>query len=262
MGKLHFRNWLLNEVADFGFDRSRPAFDRNAGEKPIYPFRLEYIRKVLRSHKVGNKEAHEGFMNHVHWGSGFGAIRVNFTPFGGLRASIRRESVDAQGQAIWLCKKVIFVNDYYLKYPDALAMDILKDVELIDKEAIEVGVSNYRNLESLTRRLATYLDRKMIQRILMYEGIREVRADREYIIHWGCTGMGRQRQDQKRLDQFQIVVRYDEETGLIQVVGQEVGSPIQSYNWSADPSEFIEYFSPTQESVEICDSILTHLNVY
>lgn len=261
MEKLNFTAWLA-EVADFGFDHTRPPINRNSGNDPVYPFRLQYIIEQLRKHKVGKKHAHEGFLTDAHWGDGFGAVRVNFTPAGGLRASIQRSSIDSQGKSVWICKRVVEINQYLLKFPDALISEIIDAAREIDREDIEVGVTNFKNLEHLTTRLSNYLDRKMTQTIFIYEGIREVKADREYIIHWGVTGMGVQRQDQQRLDQYQVVVKYDEETGLIKIASLEVGGPIQGHRWQVDPCDFLEFFSPSQPISEICDSVLVHVNSY
>lgn len=261
MEKLCFRDWLL-EMADFGFDNSRPPFNRNSGNDPVYPFKLQYVIDQLRKHPVGKKTAHEGFLSDAHWGDGFGAIRVNFTPAGGLRASVQRLTSDSQGKAVWICKRVVEINQYKLRFPDALVSELIDAAREIDREDIEVGVTNFKNLEFLTKRLSNYLDRKMTQTIFIYEGIREVKADREYIIHWGVTGMGVQRQDQQRLDQYQVVVKYNEDTGLITIASLEVGGPIQGHKWQVDPCDFFELFSPSQPLSEICDSVLVHVNSY
>jgi hypothetical protein len=260
MEKLRFRQWL--EFANFGFDRPKPPYDPNSGNKPVYELQLDYVNRQLRKSSIGNKMANETMNSGVFWGDGFGAIRVNFTPYGGVRCSIQRQSVDAKGESVWICKKVIDINDYYCKYPDALVVKILDEAKEVDRGDVEVGVTDFTSLEALTKRVGSYIERKMSQRIFQYEGILETKPDREYIVHWGVTGMGVQRRDQHRVDQYQIIIRYEESTGMITIGSVEVDSPIKSHNWQLEPCSFFEFFSPSQSVQEICDSILVHVDNY
>ena len=74
--------------------------------------------------------------------------------------------------------------------------------------------------------------------------------------------MGVQRQGQKRLDQLQVEVKYIPENGYIKVAINELGSRIRSYKWQIDPSQYCEYYMPTQPQEEIIGTLVSLLNSY
>ena len=181
---------------------------------------------------------------------------------GGVRVVLRKLIHDLQGDPRWVCKKVIEVKNMYDQYPDKLIFQLQESLTHIDSEGLDAANGDYQNLERLVLRMASELRRKTTQKIFIYEGIRVLKQDHNYIIHFGVTGMGRQRQDQKRLDQFAVQVEYSKKTGLIKIAGNELGDQISKHRWIYDPSEFIEYFSPHQKEEDINQAILTHFNCY
>jgi hypothetical protein len=259
-----FRTWL-NEWADFGLDRlpRGKVLDRpDTEEKPLQPLNIEYVCNYLGKHKLGVKEAYEPYFGELQWGTGPGAIKLVFGPWRGLRAVIRRESIDIKGQKKWLCKKVLEVRNYYDKHEDTLTQNLLKLLEEVDKGQIEAPDKDFNGLERLVLHMSHELRRNTSQRIFIYEGIRRIVTNEHYIIHFGCTGMGVQRLGQKRLDQLQLEVRHDKESGFIKVTLQEIGDKITSHGWKIDPPQFTEYYSPAQPREEIIGTVLSLLNSY
>lgn len=259
---MRFSNWL-KEWADFGLDNnSKDSPLEHPSEDPILRLNVEYVIRDLKRHNLGIHEAKEGFYGECQWGTEPGAIKVNFGPYGGLRATIRKLTTDADGDKMWVCKEVIMVKNYFDHNPDALIAKLHERLENYDQQNIDSPKKDWNKLEDFVLKLAPYLKNNTTQKPLFFEGIRRIKQNEHYIIHFGCKGAGVQRQDQKRLDQFQIEVTYDKKGGFIKVVGQELGDRIRSHRWSVDPSEFIEYFMPSQPEKEIMECVLVHLNSY
>ena len=258
-----FNTWL--EFADFGLDISkRPTDPEMANEdQPLQPINVEYIIKSLKGKVLGEKYTiPNDFFGELQWGDNDGAIRLEFTPLGGVRVVLRKLTHNLEGDPIWICKKVIEVKHFFDEHPDSLTFKLQEAVAAIDQEDIDAPDKDFKNLEKLTIRLAGHLRRNTTQKIFMYEGIRVIKENKNYIIHFGVTGMGVQARGQKRLDKFCVQVEHSSKTGLIKIVGNELGDRIDKHRWIYEPSDFIEYFAPGQKEEEINNAILAHLNCY
>lgn len=266
MNKYSFKDWLSNklyEYADFGFDLQNKDVPKNLeDENPEVRLNIEYVCDQLSRTNLGIKEALDTYFGEVQWGNNIGAVKVVFGPYGGLRAAIKKLCVDLKGEEKWVCKKVVEVKEKYDRNADSLIQNILKIAEIVDRQQIDAPDANFKQLENLVLHMASVLRRTNKQKILIYEGIKKIKENEHYIIHFGCTGMGVQRQDQKRLDQFQVVVRYFPQEGYISVNGQELGDKIKSHKWIVEPAEFTEFYMPHQPKDEIIETILIHLNSY
>lgn len=265
MNKYSFNNWIqkrINEYADFGFISKGPRIQLASPDsnEPFKSVNVDTVCRQLRNINIGIKEAVDTFPCEVQWGDDVGAIKLFFYPYGGLRCSIRRLGVDMQGENVWVCKKVIPITEKYDENQDTLIFDLRERLETIDKEGINGPSGEYTKLETLVLHLASALNIIEKHKILMYEGIRKVKENRHYIIHFGCMGMGVQAMGQRRLDQFQIDVRYIENKGCILINGQDVGDSIKSHRWITQPADIMEYFFPSQPEKEIIECIQTHLS--
>ena len=254
---------LLNEYADFGLDLvKKQGRDEDQGDDPIQSLNVEYVIKSLIK-PIGNKNPKSSFFGEVQWGEQDGAIKLNFSPFGGIRVSLRKLTHDLSGEPTWICKKVIEVRHFFDEHPDKLTFKIEENINEMDQQNIDAPLQDFDNLERLVIRIASELKRNTTQRIFIYEGIRRIEENYKYIIHFGVTGHGVQRVGgQKRLDQFAIHVEYSKNTGLIKITGTELGDRIDKHRWQYDPSHFIEYFSPSQKEDEITSAILACFNSY
>lgn len=250
----------FNEWADFGFTRpdeyKKPI---DSDDKLTYSYHIEQIIKELRKAGMGIKEAKQNdFSSEVNWGEGPGALNVIIRPFGGLRASLRRQTYDLNGMATWVTHKVIEIDDK--SNYENITEEIIENLRIIDKENIPAPKSSCYNLEKLVIKIAEGINRHSKQKIMMYEAIRILRPQRDYIIHYGVKGMGRQAEGQKRVDQIQIQVKFDEFTGLITVCANEIGDKIGKHSWKFYPSELIEKFTPTQDPKIIIDCMIVSIS--
>jgi hypothetical protein len=265
MKKYSFSNWIqkrINEYADYGFASKAKRIDLAVKDsnEPFKHVNVDTVCRQLRNINIGIKESVDSFPMEVQWGNDTGAIKLFFYPYGGLRCSIRRLGVDMQGENVWVCKKVIPITQKYDENQDTLIFDLREKLEHIDKEGIDGPSGQYNKLETLVLHLASALNKTEKHKILMYEGIRRIKENRHYIIHFGCMGMGVQAMGQHRLDQFQVDVRYIENRGCILINGQDVGDDIASHKWVTAPADIMEYYFPSQPEKEIIDSIQAHLS--
>lgn len=263
MQDISFKQWFA-EYADFGLDMGKKLqrVIQPDDEKPLYPINLEYVTKDLLTQNLGTKKGKDVYFGEVQWGEGPGALKVTFGPFRGLNAVIRKQCTDLQGETRWICKKVLEVGNYYDKHADSLTVKILDLLKEVDTTNIEAPTNTYEGMERLVLHMASSLRRYTTQTILQYEGIRRLVENKHYIIHFACTGAGVQRQGQKRLDQLHVEMKYDQEGGYIKVAVNEIGDKIKAHKWQIDPSQYCEYYMPTQPQDEIIGTMVSLLNSY
>jgi hypothetical protein len=259
-----FKNWL--EYADFGLDITKMPKKESPTEKydtPIDRLNIGYVIKSLKDHKFGEKVSIvNDFFGELQWGRGDGALKLKFSPYGGVKASLSKLIHDQEGNPTWICKKVIEVNNLFDQHPDSLTFLLQDSLNEVDNEGLDAPSGSYDGFQRLVLNLASMLRRRTTQRIFIYEGIRMIKENEKYLIHFGITGYGRQRRGQKRLDQFAIHCTYDPKPGTILITGTELGDVIEKHRWIYDPSDFKEYFVPSQNEDEIIKAVLTMLNCY
>jgi hypothetical protein len=258
-----FKNWL--EYADFGLDVNKKPVDQEMKnqDKPLMPLNVEYVINALKKTVLGEKYViPNDFFGELQWGQQDGALRISFSNFGGNRVILRRLVHDLAGDPQWLCQKVIEVKNFYDDQPDKLTYEIREVLNKLDYEEVASPMREFEDMQRFVILLASDLRRKTSQKIFMYEGIRVLKENEKYLIHFGVTGNGVQRRGQKRLDQFAIHVEYHKNTGLVKITGTPLGDKIDKHRWIYDPSSFIEFFSPAQKGEIINNAVLAHFNCY
>ena len=58
-----------------------------------------------------------------------------------------------------------------------------------------------------------------------------------------------------RAEQFNIDLLWEPKRGLIRCWGYDIDSTTRQHSWKVQPSEWDEYFAPTQDTKEIVESI-------
>ncbi len=261
INKCSFKDWL--EYANYGMDVDKkksqsPEYD----ETPIKNLNIEYVVKDLQKNKLGLKEAINSFYGECQWGKQPGAIKLTFSPYAAARAVVRKLATDLKGESVWVCKKIIEVLNRFDKRPDTLSAIMWNVLKETDNGMIDAPYGQWDKLENLVLKLAHELRVRDHTGVLLFEGIRRLEENKHYIIHFGCKGMGVQRRGQQRLDQFQVECRYFPDNGYLKVTGNEIGDTIAKHDWKISPSQFSEYYMPSQPVEEILESVLVHLNSY
>jgi hypothetical protein len=244
----------FSEFVDYGFDPiGKNSKKEDKHDTPMPSHHLEYIISSLRKIGVGTKIAKkEDFHTNVTWGTGSGSLKVVITPFGGMRAVIRKQVPDLEGVPTWLCIKVYQIEDY--DNPDVAILQITKDLRQADKEGLPAP-GEFKNLEQFVTKLTKDINYYSRQSVLMFEGIRAVKPEYDYIIKYSLTGTGLQK-GQRRINQFQVEVKMDPKSGFLAVAGNEIGDNIASWSWQIEPSDFYEKFSPNQNKEEISRAVV------
>lgn len=266
MSDYTFKHWL--EYADFGLEvnsqnNKKTVRDDDEGEGPLHVLNIEYLTNVLKRNSIGSKwMVPNNFFGELQWGQQNGALRCSFGP-DKARATIRKLTHDLEGNPVWICKKVLEIKNLYDENPDTLAVMLQDTLNEMDQQGLDAGQADYKDMQRLVIRLASKLRSRTSQQIFMYEGIRMIEENKEYIIHWGVTGMGRQARGQFRVDQFAVHCKYESKSGLIHVTGTRIGGKLASYKWEYNqPSDFKESFVPGQGEEEIAHAVLVLFNTY
>lgn len=251
MNKYRFSKWL--EWADFGFRQDQaevPKNDPNTGI--IKPLDIEYIQRSLERIKRPGKQT-DRFFGEMQWGDTDGAVRLQFTPFGGVKCIIRKLTKNLQGESLWICKRVIEVRHLFDEQPDKLTSELDRIINEVSGENIDAPSNTFEDTERLVLHLASKL-RTARNDLFFYEGIRRTKENADYTIHFGLHGMGVQRRGQKRVDEFMVRVAYHQNEGYIQIIGQEIDGPTKRHDWAIDQAQWNEAYMPSQSSEEIIET--------
>lgn len=261
-----FKNWLLKEDI-FGFERinnqdSKPIQD----EYPINYINTETFINKLLEFPLNETRPFSNFSNHVQWGRHNGATQVIISPLGSFRATIRRLQTNLEGNQTWICKKVLPFKEKLhsnSRLDENLAYKIFEKVEKTNENQLESAIENYSNLENLVIQISKECQKDyIIPKILIFMGIKEIKHNENYIIHFECKGQGVEAPSSARVEAFLVDMTYNPKTGLIRSTGYEVQSPIKGHKWIPQPSEWDEYFSPAQPLSEIVGCVSGALHNY
>lgn len=259
-----FHKWLKTEAKDiFGFEKHITQKQQSQDENPIQPIEIPVVIEYLGQLSLPTKNPITRWENECQWGENTGAVKVSFSPFGSFKAVIHRKTVDLQGNPAWICKECISLVD--LKESEQSLTQILFDaVEKVDKMPLDTATDNFVEFENLILRVASRVKREC-PAVFLYEGVKKMNES-NYLIYFSARGAGTGRLGHAgrdtRLEEFIIDLSYNKKRGLIKCFGHDVTSPIRAHEWNARPSEWEEYFCPTQESDVIVGNIATFLSTY
>jgi hypothetical protein len=263
-----FKKWLvLKEGRDiFGFEKERPVTKKVVDERPIVPIDPDVLMDTMLETNLDGRKAFSDFHDQVQWGREPGAIQMVISPLGSFKSIVRKLHTNLKGESVWVCKKIIPYADILhanKKIDESLAADIFEQIEKVSKGDLEAPLNNYCKLDSLTIKVANYCRRKdIIPELFIFKGIRQVKKNENYLIYFEPRGQGVEAPGSARVEQFIINMSYNPETGMIKSFGHDVQSPIKGHVWYAQPSEWEEYFSPSQSPNEITEAIGAALSTY
>jgi hypothetical protein len=210
-------------------------------------------------HKLGFKDPTVKFMNEIHWGTGPGSIRVLFGT--GLNIMLEKQTTDLIGTPRWITKKVYQLDQSgYGGHEDAIAHELLEQLEKIDQMPPDSPQHDYQELENLVCNIAGSM-RRTARSIFIFEGIKKL-ADNEYVIRMGVRAHGLELWDQRRVIENQTNVTYNPETGVIRMTNYNVASKTKGHEWRMTPSDTNWYFCPTQSREEITETICNAMHWY
>jgi hypothetical protein len=262
MGYVDFNNWVQGkDIFGFDKDRNRPQQDRTElDELPIDDVSSSVVMEYLGKMILPTREPLLEFDTQVRWGEGPGAIRVNLSPLGSFKAIIRKNINDLEGNPIWICKEVLPLIYRKHESEDNLSIDLFNHVQTIDEMPLDSPAGHFDNLEAFVGRLADRV-KKLAPPIFVFEGVKKM-TDNHYLIYMSCRGGGTGAPDNQRLNEFVINISFDPKRGILKNFGYNVQSSMRGYTWEIQPSEWEEYYTPTQKPDEIINATIAALSTY
>lgn len=260
---MNFTDWL-GEWADYGFDRDLDEPKDEDDQKPYDPISADIIiQELLSLGKIGTRQAHHTWQDVIEYGSNdVGTLAIDITPLGSFKVITRRKITTLQGESAWICKHVLSLNEH--NYADRnevpIAHKIYSTLEEIDNQLIEKAQANYPDFKKLSQML-TRNSSRLCPEGMFYKGVKEI-DENHVITYFEFRGGGVGGPDQSRIEQFNIHLYFDQKKGLIRSWGHDVSSTLSQHEWSLNPSEWDEYFAPTQNLKEIVSAIVGAFRTY
>lgn len=258
--EISFKKWI-NESRDlFGFEKiDNKVYQKVQDEYPINYINTENMMEELLRSPLNDTHPFSKFSNHIQWGRNNGATQVTISPLGSFRATIRRLQTNLEGNQVWICKKILPFKEVLhsnLRIDENLAHKIFSEIEECNENQLESAIGDYSNLENLMVQLVRECQKPSVMpKILIFLGVKEIKHNENYVIHFECKGHGLEAPTSARVEAFLIDMTYDPKTGIIRSTGYEVQSPTKGHKWTPQPSEWDEYFSPAQPNAEIIKCI-------
>ena len=225
-----FKNWLISEGKDiFGKSPDNVKVRHETEEGPIKPIDSGIIVESMMRRKLGDMEAFADFHDHIQWGKNTGAIQMVIRPLGSFKSIIRKLQEDLNGERVWVCKKVLPYKEL-LKASEAIDEDMADELFLKVEECwngeMEAPSGEYSGLERLAVKVAERCRSKEVKpEIMVFRGIRRIKMNEHYNIHFECSGHGLEAPGSMRLEQFSIDMHYDRRSGMIRSYGYGIQSP-------------------------------------
>lgn len=257
-----FNEWLSQRDI-FGFDKERQQKSpkNRESEHPIMPLKTEAVIKDLLRHNINNKAPTWDWEDTITWGNPIlgEAIQLDISPLGSLKIIIRKAGKNLMGEHVWLCKKIIPLPDESRGNEETIGESVIEDLIKFDLHT-ESPADAY-DLGKLAFSMANELKVHRPCRQMYFEKLIR-KSDNYFIITHNLSGQGVQAPDSMRVEQFQIELFFDKEVGLIRCFGHDVSSPTRQHEWRLQPSEWDEYFAPSQNKKEIIKAVLEALSTY
>lgn len=260
---MEFKRWF--EAVDiFGFDAqmSNTPADDNMLSKPIHQFDLELMMDLLAQKSVGLHEALQPFVSETQWGRETGAVKLEVDT--GLTFYIKRLGIDKVGNPRWITKKMFQLNRQgYGGLEDSVAQEVHGHIVNAFEQNVDSPRDDYSNddLENLTTHLYNKIKRTM-KDIFIPAGIKKV-TEYAYIISLDLRGHGLEAQDQRRIEQNQTMVSYDQEQGTIRIFNYNIESETgRHHRWELMENDLDIYFFPSQDREEISECLAIHFKYY
>jgi len=257
----NFKKFInLKEWADFGFGSrlKKPM----GGTKPIeghLPIDIihsgKILAEILSSSDIGQYVANPKFENLIEWGNDAGALQLHLTPLGSYKIIARRKLFDASGEENWICKKVFPLDEGYVNTKEEIyASNIHNFLVELNEEMIDSPNVQYKDFNKLSLKIFSNV-RKVYPSYCMFPVGMYKKNENYHKYVFEFRGHGVEAPSGLRAEQFNIDLLWDPKKGLIRCWGYDIDSTTRQHSWKVQPSEWDEWFSPTQEANDIIDCI-------
>ncbi len=272
---MQFKSYMKTEGAEiFGYEKEKVAeLLKNPGSNngqnndqvddnfpfPMLRFNTEEMTDMLAKHPLGVKQPFKKFFDQVQWGVGPGSVRLRFGT--NLFFIIERQATDLRGKLTWIAKRVFNINrEHFAEKEHAVSEELMEELQIVDESPLDSPKQSYDDFERLisavSRRTAI-----VVNEPLFHEGVKRLH-DNNFLIYFGCRGMGVQAPDQRRIEEVLIDLSFNTNTGVIRMIETNVESPLGQHKWELMPSDFELKFMPTQQRDDIVRSIATIMKFF
>lgn len=276
MPNMNFRLWLEKRNI-WGFDDTdwqpqkpyhplKTPFKGNE-DLPITAFNVQRMIDELAKFELGFKRSKVNFFNECQWGENPGAVRVVVTPK--INLKIQKLHYDLEGNKVWVMKKYFFIDDEnYAGKEDVVAQEVFDQVKNINDEQLENPNKDVK-LDELVQGLNSRL-KGLISSTLLPEHTVKKNSENEFTVYYYMRGGGASgysgASNTHNIMEVVVNISKHRDTGLIKAmvtVASSLSSGSQGGNtWVLMPSDFEEYFMPTQGKREIIEALVTALKTY
>lgn len=268
---MQFKKWLEGYEI-FGFD-AQSQNNKPWGKKiyatdtqhtyPVQALETSKLIKDLSKHEIEGLQSKVKFASEVHWGEGYGALRVLVNP--DWTVHIDRKIKSLKGEDVWITKKNFQINrdlaDEYKGFEHILAAELFEDVLEAWDSPINKPTNEFKHMTHLVVTMAEKIRRTAKSNFIM-EGIKKKSND-NFIIKLGIKGAGLEDADQKRVLENNTNISYDRENGIIKIFNMNYERKVgRDMNWIPEPVDFIVNCAPDQSYDEISELIATFLKWY
>ena len=250
----------LKEWADFGFGeklkKSAGGTKSVEGNMPIDIIHSsKIISELLSTPEIGNYIANPKFQNLIEWGDEAGALQLQLTPLGSYKIVARRKVIDAVGESTWICKKVFPLDEgYHNTREEIYASEIHTYLVNLNEQLIDSPNVQFKGFDKLSLKMFNNV-RKVFPSYCMFPIGMYKKSENYHKYVFEFRGGGVEAPTAGRAEQFNIDLLWEPKRGLIRCWGYDIDSTTRQHSWKVQPSEWDEYFAPTQDTKEIVESI-------
>lgn len=261
-----FTDWMrlkgINEMANYGFENSSNLGPVGGtrdvkGEDPYHPLNTEEIIDELVRQKPLGIYKPRSQPDIVEWGEHVGAMRVEFSPLGSYKAFVRRKIKDLKGENTWICKHIwpLQNESKHMDKEVPVAHEMYEHLEKLSMTLIDSPKKDFPEFDRLANKLISAVRMNYPSYCMFPAGMKKVNED-YYKVYFEFRGHGQQSpKDHGRVEQFDIDLFWDRKKGLIRCWGYNIESAKSQHSWIIQPSEFDEWFAPSQEPEEIIECV-------
>ena len=260
--KMLFSEWLGKSPEEkFGF---RPKISIKASpfylEEPMEPFRSSLMLKELYNlGHINQRKVSKDWDTEIVYGEGVGKMQVDVSPLGSYKIILKYIN-DLQGNLTGICRYIQpLVNDFNHKGPNDPREQVLADklynkLQEMDAEPLPAPMSGkLKEFEKVVHKFASVVKTEH-PAIMVYEGLRKL-DENNYLMSFEYKGYGNGLPNSNKAEKFLINWQYMPKEGLIHTWGYEVVSKSVTRTYIPTPSEWDEYFTPSQPSEVIIGCI-------
>lgn len=266
MNYFNFKNWYITENKKDIFGFSKKETKKEDPDDIIDTVNPDLLVNQLLKMNIGNKNPKSFFNNEIIWSNETNdKIKLEISPYGSLRAIVKRLISDSEGEDKWITKYVHLLPDDYKKINELdFAFKIFDKIKEINKLDVD---SNSRkiNFENLVIKIGEQIKLRKPCKWMIFNKIKKIK-DNYYIIMLNMTGSGLESPSgsgpSDKIEQYQIDITYNEKSGIIRSFGTSITSSKHKSQWKLGISDWDEKFITSQKTEEITSCIVNSLKSF